>query len=174
MKNTIKSLQLGALALVSLPTFAFANLGDPHERSNARYGKTYRNDGFTGITVYAPTGRGWIIYEWFNENGIVEAIEYYQANGKYINQQQGNQLTAINGLHVKHWDKTNEEASGSVWMSDDKNWRLETSWDGTMGAKPLHRMVISTPHGCIGMQAALGVDINEQQQVVNTALPVSL
>jgi hypothetical protein len=172
--NIINKVILIAASVAAIASSASANLGDTHAQSNARYGKTYRNDGFTGISIYAPKGRGWMIYEWFNENGIVEAIEYYQVNGKYITQQQGDKLTAINGIQPKGWPKVASDAAGDIWFSPDNNWRIEVSWDGTMGNQPMHRMILSTLHGDAGMRAALGGGTNQQQQVVNTDLPVSL
>ena len=161
-----------AIALLA-PSLAFANLGDTHEQSNARYGKTFVNEGFTGLSTYAPRGKGWIIYEWFNENGIVEAITYYQVSGSPISQKQMDAFVRVNDLHVNRWDKINEEASGNVWLSEDSNWRCELSWDGTMGAKPMHRLILSTPHGFLGYQADLGA-FRSNSSTASNDLPVSL
>lgn len=45
MKITLNSLKLGALALATLPTFAFANIGDTYKQSCARYGNPHHRDG---------------------------------------------------------------------------------------------------------------------------------
>jgi hypothetical protein len=164
-----------AIALLA-PSLAFANLGDTHEQSTARYGKTFFNGGFTGLSTYAPKGKGWIIYEWFNENGIVECIAYYQVSGSRINQSQMDQLMiTVNGIHANRWDIVSDDASGKIWMSADMNWRAELSWDGSMGNKPMHRLVLSTQHGFLGMQAALGVPgYQNSTSTATNDLPVSL
>jgi hypothetical protein len=178
MKNILLTLKLSALTLVSLPTFAFANLGDTHAQSAARYGKAFKEEGFTGLTGYTPKGKGWMIIEWFNENGLVEAIAYYQVSGNPISQKQMDMLCEINNVRASHWNKINGEAAGNVWLSGDSNWRSELSWDGTIGAKPLQRLILSTPHGFLGYQAALGAPDYQSQPSLpanaNSDLPVSL
>jgi hypothetical protein len=172
----MKLFTLSLIALSSLASVAFANLGDTHQQSAARYGKTYRNDGFTGLSIYAPLGKGWMIYEWYNENGIVESIMYYQANGKRITQKQCDQLTDANKISVSHWNKATDDAAGTIWMSDDNNWRIELSWDAsfhTDDGRPLHRLVISTGAGFLGMYNSLK---GQPATTTTTAadLPVSL
>ena len=114
-------------------------------------------------------------YEWYNEEGLVEAIEYYQVSGEPISQKQMNQLTEANGVKVSHWNKLTSDAAGNIWLSDDHAWRAELSWDGTMGAKPMQRYLLSTPKGFLGMNAALGpASQPENNNNTPTDLPVAL
>ena len=135
---------------------ASANLGDTHKQSDARYGKAYKTDGFSGITRYAPKGKGWMILEWFNKQGIVEAVEYYQVSGEPIIQTQVDQFFALNQISSNcYWQTLKEDASGTIWIVPTKQLRMELSWDATMGGKPIERLILSSFDGFLGIQAAL-------------------
>src|SRR5206468_11251536 len=104
----------------------------------------------------APKGKGWMILEWFNKQGIVEAVEYYQVSGETIIQTQVDQFFALNHISSNcYWQTLKEDASGTIWIVPTKQLRMELRWDATMGGKPIERLILSSFDGFLGIQAAL-------------------
>ena len=162
-----------------LPSLALANLWDTHKESEARYGQPTKTDGFSGLSTYLPKGKGWMIMEWFNEKGLATCVAYYQLNGNVITQKQLDVISTANRTNLadpSHWQIVSENAAGTVWAAEEERLRMELSWDGSFGGRPLDRLVLSTFEGFLGMQAALGVDeqgntVPSERRTSNPDLP---
>jgi hypothetical protein len=167
----MKTFLLTLCAVAALNTSAFANMWDTHALSDARYAKPTTTEGFTGITSYAKDG--WMILEWFNKQGHVEAIEYYQMNGNAIIPSQIHQLCEANRMLFPNWSEISDKHNNSIWLAkvDSTYFRFELSWDTSVQDKPLQRVLLSTAEGFLRMDDALRA-ANAEHQSISSDLPI--
>jgi len=108
--------------LFAFAAAARANIGDTPEQSAARYGKPFSR---FKHTLYYHTRKGWIIAEWYTQEGRVGVISYMKQRGEITQAE----IEAFNGTNISSGVSANDwleleskDANIRAWITLDKAW----------------------------------------------------
>lgn len=157
------------LALMASAVCAHANMADTRAESDTRYGQPIKVVG--SWLVYHC--RGWVITEWLNADGLVEAIYYMKQHGNVTKEEfqkfyQVNLPAYMQGQD--NWTELQANASNyRVWTSLDEVWRYESGAE-QRGKYTYAYLNIMTTRACAAITSQQNGNSNETKPVTNTEI----
>ena len=127
----MKKLILLILTTIAGTHFARCELGETRQQSANRYGPPFQTT--NNVNYYKQ--HGYVVAEWFDQEGLAEVIAYYKLQGT-IDQAEGARFYQANlpaEIQKDDWiEQTSNDANTRCWITINYQWYFE-SGSSTLG-----------------------------------------